>query len=298
MQTILLVEDNREELEELRIFLGCRFPGIGILTAESQALAVRDYSKSAIDVVITDMRMEQTLAGLDVLLKFKKSYPGTHVIVYTGAVREIPMAVLCVRSGCFDYIEKPNVERLSSAVRMALDLANPVMDRDSLAERLLLADWHLLQSAESRERKGTALEGLCSTLFATIPGWQRIETRVKSKTEEIDLVVLNESPDEFWRRFGTVVLIECKNWSRRKPPGRPEFDCFYQKITRRGGADCRLGFFVSLNGVARTFELELERLSKESIVIVPIDVRSLWELISTSHRSDRLKRLVAARLVG
>jgi len=298
MKTILLVEDEPMELIQLKEFISRRFPGVNVLTAETRALAVGKYLDSAIDVVVTDMRMEQHHAGFDVLLEFKKFYPGTHVIVYTGAVLELPMAVLCVRSGCFDYIEKPNIERLCATLRMALDLADPFLDRDSLAERLLLADWHLLQSAEGRERKGAALEGLCSTLFATVPGWRRIETRVRTKTEEIDLVVLNESADEFWRKFGTVILIECKNWSRRKKPGRPEFDSFYQKISRRGGADCRLGFFVSPCGVTRSFELEVGRLAKESIVIVSIDAGSLWGLISASDRSDRLKRLAAASVVG
>jgi hypothetical protein len=91
-------------------------------------------------------------------------------------------------------------------------------------------DFDTLNNAE----KGIALENLCSLIFRTIPGWQQIESQVRSDIEEFDITILNQSGDKFWEKFGTLIIVRCKNWSTAKKPGRDEFDAFYGKISRRG----------------------------------------------------------------
>jgi DNA-binding NtrC family response regulator len=55
------------------------------------------------------------------LLAIKASWPGTEVVMVTGA-REVEQAVRCMKSGAYDYISKPwNVEELQAIVRRAAE---------------------------------------------------------------------------------------------------------------------------------------------------------------------------------
>ena len=119
-----------------------------------------------------------------------------------------------------------------------------------------------------------------------------------SALEEIDIVVRNESTEEFWKRFGSIILIECKNWHSSTKPGRSDFDAFYGKIARRGSEDCRLGFFISLNGVTEPFAEAQRTIAKERIRIVCIDEDGLWQLIIAGNRSEYLKDLVTKQLTS
>jgi len=182
--------------------------------------------------------------------------------------------------------------------KRALAVSFSTIDRDTLRERLILSNWDEVHCWTERAKKGVALESLCTLIFGTVPGWQRIESRVHSVTEEIDLVILNESEDVFWRNYQTLLLVECKNWSSRNKPGRVEFDAFSAKIDRRGQRDCRLGFFVSVGGVAETFMEEVRRIAKDEKVVAVIDEHHLWRLICADDRNRFLKELVVSFILG
>jgi CheY-like chemotaxis protein len=298
-ENILVVDDEIAVRMNLQLQLQTSFPSVRVETCSSVIDALAYLRHHHVNVVITDLHMENMRdhiidpdAGIEVLAYVKRHTPQTQVIVLS--IRDDKDAIVrCVRSGAFDYITKPwSRTELISRVKRALDLSNAARDRDSLVERLILSDWDQLLRSTSKNARGEALENLCSALFRTVPGWQRIESRVTTKTEEIDLVILNEAADEFWRRFGSFILVECKNWDSHKKPGRPEFDTFYTKITRRGKVDCRLGFFVSLNGVAATFLTEVMRITKEEIIIAVIDKEDLWQFVCADNRSVLMKEFV------
>ena len=67
-------------------------------------------------------------------------------------------------------------------------------------------------TAKSTDDKGRSLEELCSRLFSSVPGFI-VTGRVRTETEEIDISVLNDSPEPRLRREGAVILAECKNWT-------------------------------------------------------------------------------------
>lgn len=296
---VLIIEDEPETLQDLAHQCQDRFANVQVQTACDKTAALRMLGEQRVNVVVTDMRMGSTRDGYELLLLIKKSRPSVQVIVHT-AYDSVSDAVRCMRAGCFDYVPKTQVdsiERILESTHRALELSRVTSDRDSLRERLLLADWDEVRNTTKRGEKGLALESLCDLLFRSVPGWHRVESRVHSATEEIDLVVVNESAEVFWQRFGTVILVECKNWCTKKKPGRCDFDAFYSKVCRRGIADCRLGFFISLSGVTHTFDVEVGRLAKEKVRIVVIDEDGLWRMLCAEDRSEYLKNLVIQRIV-
>jgi Holliday junction resolvase-like predicted endonuclease len=121
-----------------------------------------------------------------------------------------------------------------------------------------------VERATTADSKGRALEELVATLFANVPGFQ-IKQRVRTETEEIDLIVLNAGEDTRWKADAPLILVECKNWSSNC--GKDELVVFKEKLANRRGRSS-LGFLISWNGFARTVTKELLRGSREDALIV------------------------------
>lgn len=129
----------------------------------------------------------------------------------------------------------------------------------------------------NKNEKGLLLEELTVRFFSEIKGLKVIE-RIRTKTEEIDIVILNECKEGFLNSESSLILAECKNWTTKKA-GKNEYVAFREKlINRRSRA--KLGFFVSGLGYAKTFFEEDLRNSKDDILIVPLEVDDIIEILS------------------
>lgn len=114
--------------------------------------------------------------------------------------------------------------------------------------------------------KGRLLEELMNKFFSSVNGFKIIE-RLKTKTEEIDLMILNKSTIPLWQKESPLILVECKNWSSKC--GKNELVIFKEKIINRKGR-AKIGFFVSWNGFAETFNKEDLRSSQGDILVIPV----------------------------
>jgi len=147
-----------------------------------------------------------------------------------------------------------------------------LVELPSLIEKLKLLN---KENGDVNE-KGKILEELSVRFFASIDGLQIIE-RIRTKTEEIDLVILNKSDESFWKSESNLVLVECKNWSKKKA-GKNEYVSFREKLINRKGR-AKLGFFISGMGFARTFCQEDLRNSKDDFLIVTIEMEEMAKIL-------------------
>ena len=75
------------------------------------------------DLVISDLKLNARLDGIDVLRSVRDLTPGTPVIIVTG-FGELEKAVEAVREGAFDFVSKPfNIAELKGLVERALQKA-------------------------------------------------------------------------------------------------------------------------------------------------------------------------------
>src|SRR5688500_4334720 len=93
------------------------------------------------DLVITDLKLNARLDGIDVLRSVRDLTPGTPVIIVTG-FGELEKAVEAVREGAFDFVSKPfNITELKGLVERALQkapaAAPPTAVRDTMPPALL-----------------------------------------------------------------------------------------------------------------------------------------------------------------
>lgn len=145
---------------------------------------------------------------------------------------------------------------------------------------------------DKKNEKGQLLEELSVRFFSEIAGFTIIE-RMRTKTEEIDLVILNKSTDGIWQSESPLILAECKNWTTKKA-GKNEYVAFREKLKNRRGR-AKLGFFISGLGYAKTFFDEDLRNSKEDILIVPIEVE---EMVDVLINGKSVQEFVETKYVG
>lgn len=142
-----------------------------------------------------------------------------------------------------------------------------------------------VEMATSTDDKGRTLEELTSRLFEQIPGFA-VTGRIRTATEEIDISVINDSPEPRLRRESALILAECKNWTSKC--GKNEFVIFREKIENRNRR-CTVGFLISWNGFATTVTKEMLRGSREETLIVPVTGQDIRAAV---HSGNTLMELV------
>ena len=130
---ILVVDDERPQLEILRLILGSEGYEVGAASSGRAALAA--LRRQPFDLVLTDLKMPD-LSGIALLEEIQKEQPGACVVLMT-AHGTIDSAVEAMRKGAFDYLTKP-VDRdvLLLAVSRAVERTRLVSENRRLREEL------------------------------------------------------------------------------------------------------------------------------------------------------------------
>lgn len=117
-ERILIVDDSAATLEVLQRNLTAA--GYQVLTALGVAEAIEILEGTALDLVITDLKMPR-VSGLDLVRHTRENFKDTEVMVITG-YPSIEGAVNAVKTGAEEFLAKPFTdEELLSAVRRVLD---------------------------------------------------------------------------------------------------------------------------------------------------------------------------------
>ncbi len=122
---LLLVDDDPGLLK----LLGMRLvsEGYSVVTAESGPEALRVLGREKVDLVISDLRMDE-MDGLQLFSEIQKGHPGMPVIILT-AHGSIPDAVAATQQGVFSFLTKPvDKDALYKAIDEALEQGSPATD--------------------------------------------------------------------------------------------------------------------------------------------------------------------------
>ncbi|SFN64598.1 two-component system response regulator GlrR [Xenorhabdus japonica] len=175
---LLLVDDDPSLLKLLGMRLTSE--GFRVTTAESGNEALRTLIKEKVDIVISDLRMDE-MDGMALFAEIQKQHPGMPVIILT-AHGSIPDAVAATQQGVFSFLTKPvDRDALYKAIDDALELSTPAIDgqwsekivtRSPLMLRLLeqakmvaLSDVSILINGQS----GTGKEVLAQAIHRASP---------------------------------------------------------------------------------------------------------------------------------
>ena len=132
---LLLVDDDPGLLK----LLGMRLvsEGYSVVTAESGAEGLKALGREKVDLVFSDLRMDE-MDGMQLFVEIQKLQPGMPVIILT-AHGSIPDAVAATQQGVFSFLTKPvDKDALYKAIDDALEHSAPSVDekwRESIVTR-------------------------------------------------------------------------------------------------------------------------------------------------------------------
>jgi len=134
-QPILIVDDEAAIL--LAIDTALQMAGFSnILTCQDSRQAIDLMVKHQIEVLLLDLTMPH-IDGRQLLDQVSREFPEVPVVIVTGAV-DVETAVLCMKSGAFDYVIKPvEVDRLISAVNRAVSFRELKRENFALKQHIL-----------------------------------------------------------------------------------------------------------------------------------------------------------------
>lgn len=170
-------------------------------------------------------------------------------------------------------------EMNESLMQVALDLRKAEIRvekgrRFSLDRFKILLDY--VKNARTNVAKKRSLEDLAEYLLNGIRGLEVVSRNPRGPSEEVDLIVANESKNEFFRRLGNPLLVECRH--RRKPATSKDIRDFSGKM---GSMAIKTGFLFSLKGITGDkydAQSALRDAKKEGKDIVMLDMNDLLQI--------------------
>lgn len=133
MSRIYVIDDEAALGENIQRML--RLPGTIVSTFTEPKAGLSECFANPPDLVLLDIRMPE-MSGEEVFARLHESHPGLPIVFLT-AFGSVEGAVLAMRSGAFDYLQKPfKREDLLLVVKRALSHASLKHEVETLKDRL------------------------------------------------------------------------------------------------------------------------------------------------------------------
>ncbi|MBU1100479.1 MAG: sigma-54 dependent transcriptional regulator [Bacteroidetes bacterium] len=104
MNKILIIDDEFEMVESLRKILSLR-EEYDVFSLQDGNEAINHVSKNQYELILCDLNIAG-VSGLDVVAQVKKYFPDTVIVIISG-YGTIEASVEAMKSGVFDFLEKP-----------------------------------------------------------------------------------------------------------------------------------------------------------------------------------------------
>lgn len=295
---ILIIDDDSAFRELYRdILSGEGHAVVGASTAE-EGVAQLDAD---VDVVLIDQKLSGPGgpdSGLELVAKARQLSPFAKPIIVTGY--SSPEAIArAFTDGVYDYLVKNGAFEalLKAKVRNAVEITRErrlAALTNGAREQRIRTLWSSTATETDKNKKGAALEEVIELLLRSTPGFTKVESRLRTAAEEVDLTVLNEVPSAPWKAEGSYILCECKNWSSNV--GADEFRNFKGKFDTKHKR-ATVGLFISLNGFTSGFT-DAHKVSDTNVVMLLLDRAAVQKWIDAPDRLAFLSELHQQHTVG
>ncbi|MDR2588953.1 MAG: sigma-54 dependent transcriptional regulator [Spirochaetales bacterium] len=154
MNTILVIDDEAGIRGVLQDILKDEKYTVFTAADGREGLALLD--KESIDLVILDVWLPN-MGGMDVLKEIREKFPGIEVVMISGH-SNIDLAVKAIKSGAFDFLEKPlSLERVITIVRNAFELEKLRRENLYLRNNMLQED-EIIGESDAVRQLSTLIE--------------------------------------------------------------------------------------------------------------------------------------------
>ena len=133
MAKILVIDDERSIRNTLKDILD--FEGYTVVLAENGKQGLEVATSGNFDLIFSDIKMPE-MDGIELLNALKQAEVESPIVMISGH-GNIETAVECIRSGAFDFIEKPiDLNRLLVTVKNALEKKSLVKETKVLRKKV------------------------------------------------------------------------------------------------------------------------------------------------------------------
>jgi DNA-binding NtrC family response regulator len=133
MQKILVIDDESSITGALELIFADH--GFAVTTADSGVAGRNAFTKTAYDLVFTDLRLPD-VSGIDLVTEIKTANPRTEVVLMT-AHGSLDVTIDAIKRGAFYYLEKPfTPEQVILLAERALELGQVKQENRQLKNKL------------------------------------------------------------------------------------------------------------------------------------------------------------------
>ena len=210
------------------------------------------FAKESMLVLLADTggseKNELNIETVKLLLDTVRAYPANKLILVTwgNITNEVKSLVAVSKIELLDS-QKMRQEINERNLDMALDEFRMGVQGDlegKFTKERFRVYLDLVKSACSNIAKKDSLEDLSKYFLNGINGLKVIEKDYRGPSEELDLLVANESDDAPLKAIGNPIAVECRH--RRKPATSKDIRDFRGKLTDIG---LKAGIIITLKGV-------------------------------------------------
>jgi DNA-binding NtrC family response regulator len=197
-KTMLIVDDEKNTRDGLRLNFKSEYD---VYTAESGEKAISVLQAHAVDIMLTDLRMEG-MNGLELMRVARNISPETIVIMLT-AYGSVETAVEAMKEGATDYVEKPvNLDELDLKVQRALRQRDITKENTELRQRIQknFGFEKILGSSERMQEVFETIRQIAPTRANVL-----IEGESGTGKELVANAIHNTSP----RKNGPFIAVHC-----------------------------------------------------------------------------------------
>jgi len=293
-KTVLIVDDQKEQAEGLKKILSKEMPGYNFESYTAQDEILEAIEHKFYSLAIVDIRMDDyDFDGIELVKKIFEVNPFAKVIIVSAFRDEYfaKLKDLLLTGKVIEVLEKELVATWAPKLKKIIEEYYDSMKRNpSELNQALLQFYAEAKNEDDTYKKGERFEHFISLLFGSF-GYKQILKRVKDmSSNEVDLIVRNETADSFLNKFGKYILIECKN-KPKEGVGKNDFIVFMKKLQNTNGL-AQLGILATTGYIARTTYLEALRDSSGVEKVIFISNPEIERLIKSSDKFEELKRII------
>jgi hypothetical protein len=171
-------------------------------------------------------------------------------------------------------------------------LASNAPDED-IARASLRTEWDkVMEIGLSPDEKGRRFEEFSAAFFSAL--FSVVETRLNTDNGELDLVLEMLELRPFWLKFGSDILVECKNWADPRPLKEAALTCYKASQSRA----IKLAFLVSVSGFTKDALVTLRNNARnpDNPLVVPISGDEIKSVLSGTRTieeflKERIRRM-------
>jgi DNA-binding NtrC family response regulator len=232
-ERLLVVDDSAQTLEVLQRNL--KSEGYQVFAAASVSEAIRVLETTAVDLVVTDLKMPK-VSGIDLVRHVRENCKDTEVMTITG-YPSIEGAVKAIKTGAEEYLTKPFTdEELFSAVRRTLDKLHLRRLGEARLQKMPSAPYGLIGESEVMQKVLTTIAKTASTSATVLISGE------SGTGKELVARAIHYSST---RASAPFVPVNCGGI----PEGLLESELFgHVKGAFTGATESRAGFFQTADG--------------------------------------------------